>query len=48
MRKPIEIRCPKCSAAPTAKCLEKTLWGSRFINAFHDERIAASQENDDA
>jgi hypothetical protein len=39
---PIDICCPKCSAAPTAKCLEKTLWGSKLIETFHDERIAAA------
>ena len=48
MPKPIDIRCPKCSAAPTAKCLENTLWGSKFINTFHDERITASQEKEHA
>jgi hypothetical protein len=46
VKKPIDIRCPKCSAAPTAKCLEKQLHGSKFMREFHQERIdAAAKES---
>ena len=44
MKSPIDIRCPKCSAAPTAKCLERQLHGSKFINEFHKERIEAAKK----
>lgn len=30
--------CPICKAAPGGKCLEKTLWGSRYIETPHKER----------
>ena len=44
MKQPIDIRCPKCSAAPTAKCLERQLHGSKFISEFHKERIEAAKK----
>ena len=46
MMKAIDIRCPKCSAAPTARCLEKVLNGSKFIREFHAERVEAAELTD--
>ena len=45
MKQPIEIRCPKCSSAPTLKCLVNTLWCSKYIYEFHPERIEAAKES---
>jgi hypothetical protein len=44
MKQPIEIRCPKCSAAPGGRCLESVLNGSKYIAEFHKERIEAAKK----
>jgi hypothetical protein len=36
---PLKVVCPKCRAAVSAKCTEKKLDGSSWVNYFHFERI---------
>jgi hypothetical protein len=38
-KSPLKVICPKCSAAVSAKCTEKKLDGSNWVNYFHFERI---------
>lgn len=37
----LAIVCPKCKGVN--KCLEKTLWGSKFIEEPHSERVKAAE-----
>lgn len=40
----LAIVCPKCHGV--GKCLDKTLWGQKYIEEPHRERVqAAEQEN---
>ena len=39
----LAIVCPKCKAARTGKCLDKTLWGSKYIENPHAERVEAAK-----
>lgn len=36
---PLQVVCPKCHAAVSAKCLEKKLDGHSWVSYFHFERI---------
>jgi len=38
----LAIICPKCHAV--GKCLEKTLWGHKFIEEPHPERVVAAEK----
>jgi hypothetical protein len=38
----LAIVCPKCHGV--GKCLDPSLWGSKFIENPHPERVAAAQE----
>jgi hypothetical protein len=41
----LAIVCPKCKGV--GKCLEKTLWGSKYIDDPHPERVQAAEEKVD-
>lgn len=36
----LAIVCPKCKGI--GKCLDKTLWGSKYIEEPHPERVQAA------
>jgi hypothetical protein len=38
----LAIVCPLCSASAGGKCLEKTMWGQKYIETPHDERVEAA------
>jgi hypothetical protein len=38
----LAIVCPKCHAV--GKCLDKTLWGSKYAEQPHPERVKAADE----
>lgn len=38
----LSIVCPRCRAAKGGKCLDKTLWGSKYIEEPHPERVQAA------
>lgn len=45
MEEILSIRCPKCSAAPTGKCLENKrqgIGGMQYIENPHVERVKAA------
>lgn len=42
--KPIDVVCPKCHAAIGAKCTEKKLDGSKFVEYVHFARIDKAKE----
>ncbi len=37
----LAIVCPKCHGL--GKCLDKTLWGHKFIESPHPERVKAAE-----
>jgi hypothetical protein len=37
----LAVVCPKCHGV--GKCLEKTFWGSKFLDAPHPERVKAAE-----
>jgi hypothetical protein len=39
----LDIVCPKCHAARGGKCLDKTLWGSKYSEEPHPERVLAAE-----
>lgn len=38
----LAIVCPKCKGV--GKCLEKTQWGSKYIEQPHPERVQAAKD----
>jgi len=42
----LAVVCPKCHAARGGKCLEKTLWGSKYMEEPHPERVEAAENNE--
>lgn len=40
----LAIVCPKCRAARGGKCLDPTLWGSKYAEEPHPERAAAAEK----
>jgi hypothetical protein len=40
----LAVVCPECCAAVTGKCLERTLWGKRYRESPHAERVAAARD----
>ena len=42
----LAVVCPKCLAARSGKCLEKALWGSKYMEEPHPERVEAARNNE--
>jgi hypothetical protein len=40
----LAIVCPKCKAAVGGKCLDPTVWGSKYAREPHDERVEAAKQ----
>lgn len=40
----LAITCPKCHGV--GKCLESTLWGSKFMEEPHPERVQAAEQEE--
>jgi hypothetical protein len=40
----LSVVCPFCKAAQTAKCLQPTKDGHKWIDTFHEQRIEAFKQ----
>jgi len=40
----LAVVCPLCHAAKGGKCLEASMWGSKYIETPHDERVQDAEQ----